>query len=1110
MAEVVRNLTGESVSDEERDPSRAHSSQRGDGLSAVSWQELPDVDIRLLGSETIALEGAPLEGLGSSKLLELLARLVLSPELSLERSRLAFELWPDSTDSQARTNLRHLLHDLRRGLPHMEHFVEVDRKTIRWRSDSPASVDVIRFREALEAGALEQAVSDYGGELLPGSYSDFVLEERARLAGEVCECLRRLAEAALECGDHDGAVAWGRRLLAMDPLSEGTYRLLMSANAARGERATALRLYHACADMLSSQLGAEPSAATRRMYESLWSGAPSSQGAEPSLRDSAPPALIGRGAPWSRVIGSWTAARSGQTQLLVITGEAGVGKSRLLEELARTAASEGGRVGRARAYEFAGRLPWGPVVDWLRSDAVRPMLGHLDSAWAAELARLVPDLVPVDARASEDRADGAATDSFQRRRLLDALGAALTAGSEPLLLVVDDLQWCDADSMELIGFLLSTVRTAPLLVAAGLRDDEVSRDHPLLRLVDSLRRDGAGTSVGLERLDAESTTDLVEQLVGHPVDDVTVQQLFEDTEGNPLFVVEAVRAGLDDRDPRMSLTPTVQAVIRSRLARLGPDSRRLLEVAAMIGRNFTFDELAATTEWSADDLVEGLDELWQSQVIREERGAYDFSHDKIREVAYSTISPARRLRLHREVALGLDRSHSRSLGPVSSQLAAHFEHAGMLPEAIAALRRAAAWSVEVFALDDAIVSLRHAIRLLEDLPPGQARDATELDLQEQLGVPLVSREGYGSLAAVDAYQRAVALSGHLGRPVRPPVLRGLGLAELVRCRFDRSSKHGAALLASRTADATAEVEANYLLGVSAFWRGQLELAREHLESAIEAYRPELSVEHRARYAQDPKAVCLIRLALTLWFLGEPASAFAVAAESRSFAEWLDHPMTHSYVLTYAQFLSAEAEDLKALEELVEAAEPLWTRQPMSYFMTADRLMRAWLELRLGSPEALGELLGAVEQFRAEGETLHLSYGLTLVTRAHLEAGRVSEGREAAAEGILWSREHDQGYLEAELWRLDGELLSAAGHREEAGASLRQALDLAVAQGSHWLELRSACSMAAWLSGSGVADDLLRSCLGRVGAGDMKDRHRAEALLRAPDPQDRARNGAGNG
>ena len=362
------------------------------------------------------------------------------------------------------------------------------------------------------------------------------------------------------------------------------------------------------------------------------------------------------------------------------------------------------------------------------------------------------------------------------------------------------------------------------------------------------------------------------------------------------------------------------------------------------------------------------------------------------------------------------------------------------------------------ALDEAVTMFRRALSLLAELPTLSDRDALELDVRIALGSPLVALEGYGSNSAHQLYERALSLCRKLHRPVDPPILRGLGLARLQGCRFDDCSELGQALLDDESHDPIARTEGRYLLGVSAFWRGDLATARHYLDGAIEAYDVSHRDEHLALYAQDPKAVCLVRLAWVELWAGDAGRSKETARSALEIAVDLDHLMTLGYVITYAAIIAAEAEDLARLAELLGDAELLWQRLSERYLVVVLEALRGWLDVCQGSPEGIEKIVRSVARSRTDGETLHLTYCLLLLARARGMAGELDQGRAATREGLSWSHSCNQRYLEAELWRVDGELAYRSG--EAAAASLRNAVELASAQGAGWLELRALHSLAS--------------------------------------------------
>ena len=1002
------------------------------------------------------MDGRRLRAFNSLRLQRSLALIAIRRELQ-HRSRLAFELWPDSDERQARTNLRKLLHEFRHSLPDIGEFIEIDNEMVRWIPNGPSEVDVLRFRDAMAVGDLALAARRYSGDLLPACYDDWVLGERAKLRAEAYRVLMHLTEEAAGRDDHQTTIKHVQRVIDLEPTDEAAARIQMQAHLALGDRAAALRSYHRYAEVLERDLELAPGEAIRDLYRQVRAG--TIHGDEVRSEDMAPVAespFVGRDLELNVLNDAWDSAREGGAHLLLVSGEPGIGKSRLAVELGRRVRAEGNVVASARAYEAAGRLPWGPVVDLLRSEALRSHIDTLDTVWQNELARLLPERVD----ASQPSGQSQSGDPAQRHRLFDAVNRAITVGDRPRLLIIDDLQWCDAETIDLIGFVVRSGQTAPVLIVGTVRSEEIPEGHPLLGLVDALDRDQAVTTVPLDRLDAATTATLAARLGAEDtIDPELATRIWSETEGNPLFVIEALRAGITSGGPQAVLTPTMRAVLGARLAQLPDGARQLADVAAVIGRPFSVRLMVSATGIGEHELVDHVDELWRRRIIRDQGLTYDFSHDKLRAVALERVSPARRRQLHRAVAEAIAIEFENDIDAAGPQLAAHYDQAGMVEPAINAYRMAGARAVAVSAVDEAVIMFRRALSLLADLPTLADREALELELRIALGSPLVALEGYGSNSAHELYERALSLCRKLGRPVDPPILRGLGLARLQGCRFDDCSELGQVLLDDESHDPIARTEGRYLLGVSAFWRGDLATARHHLASAMAAYDVSHREEHLALYAQDPMAVCLVRLAWVELWSGDAGRAGETARSALEVAVELDHPMTLGYVITYAAIIAAESDDLARLTELLGDAELLWQRLSEGYLVVVLEALQGWLDVCQGSPEAIEKILRSVARSRTEGETLHLTYCLLLLARARGVLGELEQGRAATREGLSWSHSCNQRYLEAELWRVDGELAYRSGEAEASAASLRAAVELASAQGAGWLELRALHSMA---------------------------------------------------
>jgi DNA-binding SARP family transcriptional activator len=1023
--------------------------------------------VRLLGAVEVILDGRRLGAFNALRLQRFLALIALRTDLQ-HRSRLAFELWPDSSERQARTNLRKLLHDFRHALPDIGQFVQIDNEIVRWIPTGPSEVDVLTFRDAVAAGDLERAARLHSGDLLPACYDDWVMAERAKLRAEVYGVLVRLAEEAARRGDHEATIRHAQRVIDLEPTDEAAVRIQMEAHLALGARGAALRSYHRYAEVLERDLAVEPDEALRAMYRQLRANTPNRE--ESRGDDAAPVAespFVGRDLELAQLNQAWNAARAGGAHLVLLSGEPGIGKSRLALELGRRIRAEGHAVASARAYEAAGRLPWGPVIDLLRSDALRSHIDTLGTVWRAELARLLPELLETSPPPTPSQSG----DLAQRHRLFDAVSRAIV-GDRPRLLIIDDLQWCDAETIEVIGFVIRSGPTAPVLIVGTVRSEEIPEHHPLVRLIAALGHDKAVTTVPLGRLDEATTAKLAARLRNaDTIDPGLAARLWVETEGNPLFVIEVLRTGVSPEGAQAALTPTMRAVLGARLGQLPDGARRLAEVAAVVGRPFPVGLLVSASGIAEPELVDHLDELWRRRIIRDQGLTYDFSHDKLRAAALEMLSPARRRHLHRAVAEAITVEFGHDLDAASPHLAAHYDQAGMVEPAIDAYRVAGARAVAVSALEEAISMFRRALSLLAELPPSPRRDALELDIRIALGSPLVALDGYGSHAAHQLYERARSLCRTLHRAVDPPILRGLGLARLQGCRFDESSALGQALVDHESHDPIARTEGLYLLGVSAFWQGDLAKARQCLQGAIDAYDVSHRHEHLALYAQDPKAVCLVRLAWVDLWAGDAGQADARARSALELAVDLDHLMTLWYVLTYAAIIAAESEDLVRLAELLEDAELLGKRLPMRYLMIIGEALRGWLDVREGSPGGIDRIVHSVARSRTEGESLHLTYTLLLLARARGMTGELHKGRAATREGLSLSHRRNQRYLEAELWRIDSELAYRGGE-SDAVASLRSAVETSEAQGASWLELRALHTLV-----SRYPDHALRERLG---------------------------------
>jgi DNA-binding SARP family transcriptional activator len=700
------------------------------------------LSVLLLGRFNIRFDDTSITDIESPRLQSLLAYLILNRDSPQSRAHLAFLFWPDTTEDQARANLRNLLHTLRHTLPNADDYLVVSVQTIQWRPDSQFSLDAVDFENALNEAqyisqkseygsirkALEKAVALYTGDLLPSCYDDWIISRREGLRQVYLTAMDRLVHILEEQREYQASISYAQKLLRYDPLNETAYRNLIRLYALNDDRASALHVYHTCNSVLLRELNVEPSTATRDVYEHLLG--PESKPYPKISAVTSVSRLVGRDKEWMQLLQSWhNVVLDGQLYIVLLSGEAGIGKTRLVEELVQWAARQGITYANTRCYAAEGELAFAPVSAWLRAQPLVPM----EDIWLAEVARLLPEVLV-------ERPDLprplALTETWQRQHFFEALARAILGIRQPSLLVIDDLQWCDRDTFEWLHYLIRYDPGAKILVLGTYRPEEIEENHPLVPFRQALRLDGFVKEVDLQPLDEIATLTLGNLISTVEISSTTAQHLYQETEGNPLFIVETVRSGLltpvseltressSDTLPDDAKIPfKVQSVLERRLTQLSPSARELAGLAAIIGREFSFNLLVKSSGADDDTLVRELDELWQRRIIREHGiEGYDFSHDKLRDVAYKIMTGAKRKLLHRRIAQALESLHATDLDPTSHQIAIHYERAGLLVQALPYYLRAAKVARRVYANEEAVNLLQHGLDIEKRLAPSVCKD----------------------------------------------------------------------------------------------------------------------------------------------------------------------------------------------------------------------------------------------------------------------------------------------------------------------------------------------------------------------------------------------------
>ena len=1078
--------------------------------------------VNLLGDFSLAYGDQPIASINTVRLQSLLVYLILHADAPQPRQHIAFLLWPDTSESNARNNLRQFLHQLRQVLPNPDRFLSVNAHTLCWQIDEDQIVDVRRFENALaEATAAEQqadwndaqhwlkeALSIYRNDLLPGCYDEWITPERDRLRQQCLAAHHKLVLLLEQQRDYPEALQVAQSRLRLDPLDESTHVTLMRLHDLNHDRPAARRVYQNAVEVLQRELNVEPGEALQRAYERVQRASDS----RPTDRTTDSFQLVGRQSEWQQLQSAWQRAAYGDALLVLITGEAGIGKSRLAEELFRWAEQQSFTVARTRSYAAEGRLSFAPAAEWLRNAAIRPHITALDKVWLTEIARLLPELL-------SERSDLAQPEPIseygQRQRFFEASARAILAAPPPVLLWIDDLQWCDLETLEWLHFLLRFRPHHPLLVLGTARSEESPPDHPVAQLARQLRAESKLTAIELAPLDAAETAWLASQIQGHELSVAASVSLYHETEGNPLFVVETVRANSGstfvagvrqaaDLDEESHVLPArVYAVIARRLSQLSPAARKTAEIGAVIGRAFTLDMLLHAGHDGEDSVVQALDELWQKRIVREQSAnLFDFTHDKLREVAYAEISVPQRRLLHRHIAQALELLHADQLDPVSAQIAAHYEQAALFEQAVPHYERAGKLAASVYANDDAINLLTRALALLAHLPGSAMRHTQELNLQLTLAVLHRITKGWASPEVEQVMQRAMVLSDQFGdeqQQIR--ALFALTTLYVVQARFEQVEH------TYRRIEQIFRQAGNTPPPFTSIYVAGAKLSLGQIAEATTLFDQVVAVRdaRHIRDLQESQGLNYLVHGLAWksharWCQGYPHSALKEARAAVEFAQEFEQPFNQALAITYLALLQEWSTDTGTFRAHAEDAYVRSREYEAPYYQAWARILVSFAQAdRQADAANLAHLRDAIRAFTETGAHLRLPIYYSLLARACQRAGQFDDGLAALELAFAESQQTKEHWWDAELHRLRGELIWTQGATaDEVEAAFRRSIEIAQAQQAKSLELRAATSLARlWQTAgrSGEAKRLLAPLYAWFTEGfDTPDLQAAQSLI----------------
>lgn len=802
--------------------------------------------------------------------------------------------------------------------------------------------------------------------------------------------------------------------------------------------------------------------------------------------------LLGREQEIRLLVDRWDLARNGKGQAVLVSGDAGIGKSRLLLAFRKTLLEQPHTWLETRGSMDTQNSPLYPIIS-LQTDALG--LDSFDSATqkVAQLERSLEQLgldtsdllplfaslhsLPLPPRYSEPSLSPEA----HRRRLLGALVEWLVAlaSEQPLVAVFEDAHWLDPTTQEVLGKLLEATASRRLLLAVSYRA-EFRPPWPSASHV---------TPILLSRLTRADAAALARSMSagGGRVPEALVRDIVQKSDGVPLFVEELTRTVLQtegaDRSGEVpfEVPATLKDSLMARLDQLG-SAKEVAQLCAAIGREFSFELLRAVSALDEPELEAALDLLLGAQLlIRSDHRTLQFKHALIQEQGYDSLLKATRQQYHRQIAEALSTNFPDIVSSQPELLAHHFTEGGLAERAVGYWLQAGQRSIARSANIEASRQLSRGLEGLGALPESRERDQQELLMQSMLGVALISSRGYASPEVERSFERARKICQKLGEtPHLFPVLFGLCLFYLVRSDERTTDQLIAQLqsISSSVGDPELVLEAHSAAGAAEFWKGNFAQAEQHILKARVLYDPQKHGHHAFIYGQDPLAYGYIYGALTSWFLGYPEQAVQSAEHAVLLAEKANHPLTLAGVLSFCADLYHHLRDRESFERYAERTINVAEQQALPMWSSSGLTLRGTARFASGDQQAgIALIQDGLEQFRMTGAKTNTAYLVSRLVEAYLAAGDIDRGLDRVDEAIEMTERELDRYYAAELWRLKGELLRRApGSTFDAvHSSLEKSLQLSRAQGARALELRAATSLARVLDAHGSrreARDLL--------------------------------------
>lgn len=840
--------------------------------------------------------------------------------------------------------------------------------------------------------------------------------------------------------------------------------------------------------------------------------------------------FVGRQSELAQLHRALDQAKAGHGQIVGVMGEPGLGKSRLFYEF-KLLSQSSCMVLDAYSVSHGKASPYLPLIELLKGyfhiqlqDDERTRRQKIIGR-VLELDRSLEDTLPylfallgVEEQPSPLQQMDA---QIRQRRTFEALKKLFLRESlnQPLLLVFEDLHWIDTETQGFLDTFSESLASARILLLVNYRPEY----RP------AWGQKTYYTQLRLAPLGEAEAAELLTFLLG---DDRSLTPLkpliLAKTEGTPFFMEEVVQTLVEEgavvgerghyrlvKTPlELHISPTVQGVLAARIDRLAAEEKSLLQHLAVMGREFPLGLVRQVVRHPEHDLYRLLAALQRKEFLYERPAfpevEYLFKHALTQEVAYTSLLHERRKALHERTAQALETLYSTTRDEHYSDLAHHYSRSGNICKAVEYLGLAGQQAVQRSAHAEALEYLTTALELLSSLPDSLERVQQELTLRLLLGVPLTATKSYAALEVEQTYSRARELCQRMGEtPQLFPALAGLWRFYFQRAQLQAAREVGEQLLrlAQKVHDPALLLEAHRALGPTLSFMGEWRVACVHLEQGMRLYDRQQHRAHAFLYGLDPGVVCRSVTALALWHLGYPDQALRRSHEALALAQELGHPFSLAYALSLSAQLRQHRREGPLTREQAEATIAVSTEQGFPYWLAQGIIFRGWALVEQGQEEeGMGQLHQGLAAYHATEAELIRPYQLALLAEVYGKKGQLEEGKGALAEALAIVGRTGERRWEAELYRLQGELVlkQSSGQRlassaqEEVQSCFLRAIELARQQQAKSLELRAVMSLARLRQHQDKRDEA-RQMLTEVyhwftEGFDTKDLQEAKALL----------------